>query len=128
VVHDDGRPVVVNADEARLETAVKNLLDNALKYSPNGGEVECSVAVEGARAVVSVRDQGLGIAADDMSRLFTRFGRIVTAENSHIPGTGLGLYLARELVRMQGGDITATSASGEGSVFTLWLPLPESSG
>jgi PAS domain S-box-containing protein len=128
VVHDDGRPVVVNADEARLETAVKNLLDNALKYSPNGGEVECSVAVEGARAVVSVRDQGLGIAADDMSRLFTRFGRIVTAENSHIPGTGLGLYLARELVRMQGGDITATSAPGEGSVFTLWLPLPESSG
>jgi two-component system, OmpR family, phosphate regulon sensor histidine kinase PhoR len=118
-------PVVVHADATRLATAVKNLVDNALKYSPDGGDVECDVRVEDGRAVVSVCDHGLGIAAQDMDRLFTRFGRIVTAENSHILGTGLGLYLARELIRMQGGDITAESTAGVGSTFTLSLPLPE---
>ena len=123
VLHGDASPLMVHADATRLATAIKNLLDNALKYSPEGGDVECTVVVERRRAVVSVRDHGLGIAAADMAKLFTRFGRIVTAENSHILGTGLGLYLARELVRMQGGDITATSSPGEGSTFTLWLPL-----
>ncbi|HEV7680189.1 MAG TPA: ATP-binding protein [Candidatus Dormibacteraeota bacterium] len=117
------RAVVVEADPARLETALKNLVDNALKYSPGAADVECTVSAGDGRATVSVRDHGFGIAPEDMDRLFTRFGRIVTAENSHIQGTGLGLYLARELVRMQGGDITAESAPGEGSVFTLWLPL-----
>jgi signal transduction histidine kinase len=82
------------------------------------------VCVDGGRALVTVRDHGLGIAPEDMDRLFTRFGRIVTAENSHILGTGLGLHLARELIRMQGGDITATSTPGVGSTFVLSLPLP----
>jgi PAS domain S-box-containing protein len=116
--------VTVEADAPRLATAIKNLIDNALKYSPGGGDVACTVSVDGDRALLAVRDRGLGIAAEDMDRLFTRFGRIVTAENSHILGTGLGLYLARELIRMQGGDITAESSLGEGSTFTLWLPLP----
>jgi signal transduction histidine kinase len=76
-------------------------------------------------ARIEVRDHGLGINPDDLPRLFTRFGRLVTSENSHIPGTGLGLYLARELARMQGGDITARSTVGKGSVFTFALPLAE---
>lgn len=122
-VVDDGPPVMVEADPTRLATAIKNLVDNALKYSPDGGDVTCGVSVEDGRALVSVRDVGLGIAEEDMPRLFSRFGRIVTAENSHILGTGLGLYLARELMRMQGGDITATSAAGEGSTFVVSLPL-----
>jgi signal transduction histidine kinase len=126
VVHGDAAPLIVHADATRLATAITNLLDNALKYSPHGGDVDCTVSTEQGRAIVAVRDRGLGISAADMARLFTRFGRIVTAENSHILGTGLGLYLARELVRMQGGDITATSTPGEGSTFTLWLPLSES--
>ncbi|HXA28476.1 MAG TPA: ATP-binding protein [Candidatus Angelobacter sp.] len=116
-------PVVVAADRTRLATAIKNLVDNALKYSPDGGDVECTVTQQDGAALVSVRDHGLGIAEEDMGRLFTRFGRIVTAENSHILGTGLGLHLARELMRMQGGDITATSTLGEGSTFVLSLPL-----
>jgi signal transduction histidine kinase len=124
VVHTCGTPVIVQADATRLATAIKNLVDNAVKYSPGGGDVECTVGVDGGRALVTVRDHGLGIAPEDMDRLFTRFGRIVTAENSHILGTGLGLHLARELIRMQGGDITATSTPGEGSTFVLSLPLP----
>jgi len=106
----------------RLETIVVNLIDNALKYSPPGGAVRLAVATEDASATLRVRDQGIGIAEADLPRLFTRFGRLVTAENSHIPGTGLGLYLSREIARMHGGDITVSSALGQGSEFTLTLP------
>jgi len=76
-------------------------------------------------ARIEVIDKGLGIDPADLPRLFTRFGRLVTRDNSHIPGTGLGLYLARELARMHGGDITVKSAVGSGSTFTLELPLTE---
>ena len=72
-------------------------------------------------ATIRVRDQGIGIAAEDMSRLFVRFSRL--APYGDVPGTGLGLYLARELARLHGGDIVAVSKPGKGSEFTLSLPL-----
>ena len=117
------RPVSVEADEARLSIVVTNLLQNAIKYSPEGGVVEVFCAVDDGTVTVTVWDQGLGISAADMPRLFTRFGRIVTPRNSHILGTGLGLYLARELARLHGGDLVVTSAAGHGSSFSLILPL-----
>ena len=116
-------PVRVVADEVRTVIVVTNLLQNAVKYSPRGGVVQCFVTEDSGFGLVSVWDQGLGIADDDLPRLFSRFGRLVTRENSHIPGTGLGLYLARELARLHGGDITVRSAAGSGSVFTLSLPI-----
>ena len=122
VLHVPDHPVNVSADADRLEMAVRNLIDNAIKYSPAGGDVECTVSLGDAAALLQVRDRGLGIAAEDLPTLFTRFGRILTAENSHIPGTGLGLHLARETSRMHGGDIAVESAVGEGSTFTLSLP------
>jgi len=114
-------PVLV--DQSRLLTILTNLLDNALKYSPAGGEVRATLEVHGDVARVLVSDEGLGIAEGDLPRLFTRFGRIVTSENSHIPGTGLGLYLAREMARLHGGDITIVPGTGTGSTFVLALPL-----
>ncbi|HZS13546.1 MAG TPA: HAMP domain-containing sensor histidine kinase [Candidatus Dormibacteraeota bacterium] len=118
-------PVRVIADPVRIGIVVTNLLQNAVKYSPEGGVVQCFVSVDDdeEQAVVSVWDHGLGIAEADLPRLFSRFGRLVTRENSNIPGTGLGLYLARELARLHGGDITVRSAAGSGSAFTLVLPL-----
>ena len=116
-------PVVVRGDPRRLDTALANLIDNAIKYSPGGGPVRCVVAYARGRAFISVEDRGLGIAEEAMERLFTRFGRIVTADNAHIDGTGLGLYLAREIARRHGGDILAESREGRGSRFTLALPL-----
>ena len=115
-------PVRVNADLARVLNIVNNLIDNAIKYSPDGGEIRCIVRRRGQHATLTVTDQGIGIAPDDVARLFTRFGRIVTRDNSHIPGTGLGLYLSRELARLHGGDITVVSSPGAGSTFTLSLP------
>jgi signal transduction histidine kinase len=121
----EGAPdeILMIADAGRVETILVNLLDNALKYSPNGGGVRVSMARADGTVVVRVMDRGIGISSEDLSRLFTRFGRLVTAENSHIPGTGLGLYLSREIARMHGGDITVDSALGEGSAFSLVLPL-----
>jgi signal transduction histidine kinase len=106
-----------------VTTILANLLSNAVKHSLGGGAVDCVVSVDAHTARVEVTDHGLGIALEDMAKLFTRFGRITTRENSGISGTGPGLYLSRELARQQGGDITATSETGRGSRFTLTLPF-----
>jgi signal transduction histidine kinase len=117
----DEIPVVVDAE--RIATIVSNLLTNAIKYSPDGGEVRCSVVRENTVAKVKVTDAGVGIASKDMPRLFTRFGRISNRATNHVPGTGLGLYLSRELARMHGGDLTVESTPGKGSTFTLKVPV-----
>jgi len=115
--------ILVFADRIRLGAVILNLLDNAVKYSPDGGLVQVLVTVGGDRGFVSVRDHGLGIRAEDQTRLFTRFGRIDNPEARHIGGTGLGLYLSREIARRHDGDILVESEPGEGSRFTLSLPL-----
>ena len=117
------RPLRVRGDATRIATIVSNLVDNAIKYSPGGGTVTCEIAVEGPAVRISVTDEGLGIADEHLPVLFSRFGRIVTPENRHIGGTGLGLHLGRELARLQGGDISVESRLGVGSRFTLTLPL-----
>ena len=118
-------PVKVDVD--RIGTVIGNLLTNAIKYSPGGGPVTLKVSTDEHVAKISVTDTGVGIPPDRFDRLFTRFGRIITPETSHIPGTGLGLYLSRELARLHGGDITATSVLGKGSTFVLAVPLSEES-
>ena len=124
LLEDPGSEILIVADAGRVETIAVNLLDNALKYSPaGGGAVRVRVSSDRDAVVLRVKDTGIGIAAEDLPKLFTRFGRLVTPENSHIPGTGLGLYLSREIARMHGGDITVRSAPGEGSEFTLTLPV-----
>lgn len=117
--------IPVTIDVERISTVIGNLLTNAIKYSPAGGPVTLKVSTEDDVATISVTDSGVGIPADRFDRLFTRFGRIITPETSHIPGTGLGLYLSRELARLHGGDITATSVLGKGSTFVLAVPLSE---
>jgi signal transduction histidine kinase len=116
-------PLYVMADRLRAEAVVQNLLDNALKYSPAGTPVHCTVSRANGFAQVCVQDQGIGIAPADLPTLFTRFGRIIHEEHRNIAGTGLGLYLSRELARMHGGDITVTSTPGQGSEFVFTLPI-----
>jgi signal transduction histidine kinase len=113
----------VRCDRLRTAAILDQLLDNAVKYSPEGGSIEYGLAEKAGRALLTVRDHGLGIAQEDQVKIFTRFGRLVTRENSHITGAGLGLFLAREHARRMGGDITLESRPAEGSVFTLNLPL-----
>jgi signal transduction histidine kinase len=118
-VPDD--PVMARIDPSRVLTVLMNLVGNALKYTK--GDVECRLSVAESDATVTVTDRGPGIAAGDRDTLFTRFGRIVTASNQHVGGTGLGLYLSRELARRHGGDIVYGPAPDGGSTFSLVLPL-----
>jgi PAS domain S-box-containing protein len=115
--------VVVDADPVRLRTVIVNLVSNAIKYSPDGTEIVCTVLRNRNTARITVRDQGIGISEADRASLFSRFGRVVTPATSGIPGTGIGLYMARELARMHGGEVTVRSALGQGSTFVVSLPL-----
>jgi len=122
------RRIRVRVDPDRTRTIIANLLSNAIKYSPDGGDVTCVVRSRGGIARVTVTDQGLGIAREDLATLFTRFGRVITPQTEHLKGTGLGLFLARQLARLQGGDITVASVLGKGSTFTLQLPVASPDG
>jgi len=121
----DPEPALVVGDSMRLGTIVANLLDNAIKYSLDGGVIECSVASAGGHVFLSIRDHGIGIAPDQLSQLFKRFGRLETEANVTIGGTGLGLYLSREIAQRHGGDVLVESWPGKGSRFTLSLPAGE---
>jgi signal transduction histidine kinase len=120
-----GGELWVLGDVMRLDIIIANLLDNAIKYSPKGGDVTAQLSTSGDVAMLKVRDQGIGIAPEDMNRLFKRFSRVSSLTD--VPGTGLGLYLARELARLHKGEIVAVSKPGEGSEFVLSLPV-ESTG
>jgi signal transduction histidine kinase len=116
------------ADGVRVATMLVNLLDNAIKYSPGGGDILVAWRRRAGLAHISVTDQGVGISRTQRSMLFTRFGRLVTPETSHIRGTGLGLYLAREIARLHGGDIVVRSPTDRGTTFTVTLPLARPDG
>src|SRR5438128_4014238 len=115
--------VTVLGDADRIKAIISNLLENAIKYSPSGGRVQCIVSMADGVATLGVVDGGVGIAREDLPRLFNRFERIEHRETSHVGGTGLGLYLSRELARQHGGDIHVESRPRSGSTFTLTLPL-----
>jgi signal transduction histidine kinase len=114
--------VVGDWDEPRLRRVIGNLVDNAIKYSPDGGLVEVRVSREGGEAVLAVRDQGVGIPAAEMERIFERFQRAANVVG-RIKGTGLGLASARHIVEAHQGTITVQSREGAGTTFTVRLPL-----
>jgi len=115
--------IEASVDPDRFQIVVRNLLSNAAKYSPSGTDISVDVRRDVDRAFVSVRDQGVGISKEDQPHLFTRFGRIETS--THVQGTGLGLWLSREIARMHDGDLTVDSKVGAGSTFTFTLPLTQ---
>jgi PAS domain S-box-containing protein len=117
------RPILVSADRSRITTVVANLLDNAIKYSPDADVVRVNVGHEDGYAFVAVRDRGVGIAPEYVPLLFQRFSRLPTEQNVTTPGTGLGLFLCQAIARRHGGEIDVESSPGEGSVFTLRLPV-----
>jgi signal transduction histidine kinase len=118
-------------DVNRVARALDNLLGNAVKYSPRGGEIVVTVRREddaaGRWAVLEVRDPGVGIPEADLPRIFERFHRAGNVANE-IAGSGIGLSSAREVVEQHGGCIAVTSREGEGSTFTVRLPLTTSTG
>jgi signal transduction histidine kinase len=120
-----GGELSVVGDEERTRIVLSNLLSNAMKYSPGGGEVAVTVRTHGGFGCVLVADRGVGIAEGDRPKLFAPFTRIERKDLAYVPGTGMGLYLSRELARRQGGDVQLLPATGEGSTFELCVPLAE---
>ena len=127
-LHRPERPLVVIADPASLKQAFLNLIDNALKYSPRGSPVDVGwrVSSESRLAMVDIWDRGPGIPPDDRERIFERFVRLPpTAGRPDVPGTGLGLYIARSIVEAHAGDIRVEDGEAGGTRVALRLPLSD---
>jgi signal transduction histidine kinase len=115
----------VEGDPDRTHQVLANLVDNAIKYSPEGGRIELAVEVDDHQARFSVHDEGLGIPLGEQKRIFEKFYRLDPDHRRGIGGSGLGLYICRELVRSMDGRIWVESDPGKGSTFVFELPLAE---
>lgn len=126
---DKNKPIFVNADHSRLTQVVSNLLNNSAKYSSAGCRIELSVTRENRVAVIRVRDNGIGIAADRLSEIFQMFAQVDDTPERGSPGLGIGLTLVKTLVELHHGTVIAESdGAGKGSVFTVRLPTTEAPG
>ncbi len=126
--HGPGQALVVTGDDLRLEQVLQNLIQNAIKYSPGGGEIAVRVEAAGIGARISVSDRGIGIPPEALSQLFTRFYRAANADPRQISGMGIGLYVVREIVTLHGGSIAVSSNEDRGSTFVIELPLDRQPG
>jgi two-component system phosphate regulon sensor histidine kinase PhoR len=115
--------VPVLGDRLALEQAISNLLDNALKYTPEGGSVWLRVRREAGYAIAEVEDTGIGIEPKDRERIFERFYRVDKARSREVGGTGLGLSIVKHVLLSHGGSVQVESEPGRGSIFRIHLPL-----
>jgi PAS domain S-box-containing protein len=120
------QPLPMNADPTRIAQVVSNLLNNAAKYTPEGGRIALKVAADGHEAVLSVTDTGIGIEPDSLGKVFEMFAQVPGTAGKPQGGLGIGLSLVQSLVALHGGSVSATSPGiGKGSTFTVRLPLSE---
>ncbi|WP_042695874.1 sensor histidine kinase KdpD [Azospirillum sp. B506] len=120
-LHGADRPVAIPGDRDLLSVVFSNLLENAVKYSPNGGMIRLDLSTSEGQVTVQIADQGIGVNAADAARLFDKYFRASNAAGT--TGAGLGLHLARCIVETHGGGISVASEPGRGSAFTVRLPL-----
>ena len=123
-LHQDGEGACepVLADETCIRSVVTNLLDNAIKYTPDGGHVDVLVRQNGMYVSVVIQDNGIGMTSDEADRAFDEFFRAKNTYTTHVPGTGLGLTLAKRLVELHNGKISVQAAQGQGSTFAVSFP------
>lgn len=117
------KAVVVSGDAAALERVFINLLSNAIKFTDKGGQIRVGAEVQGDRAHVSVSDTGIGMDAESLTRIFDRFQQVESSATRRKQGLGLGLALVKDLVQKMGGEVGVTSQKGQGTTFTVTLPL-----
>ena len=115
--------IALNGDQELIRRLILNLLDNAVKYTPAGGEISLALARENGNAEIVVRDTGIGIPESAQPRVFDRFYRVDKARSRAMGGAGLGLSIAQWIVEVHGGEISVSSTPGRGSTFTVMLPL-----
>ena len=110
-------------DKGRVLQVTYNLMDNAIKYTPEGGRMGVILDQDGRDAIITVWDTGIGIDEEDVPRIFDRFFRVDKARSRETGGTGLGLSITRDIINMHGGSIDVHSVAGEGTTFTVRFPL-----
>ena len=115
-------PIWVEIDTDKMTQVIDNILNNAIKYSPDGGKIKVGMKTTDAQLIISISDEGLGIPKKDLPRIFDRFYRVDKARSRAQGGTGLGLAIAKEIVKQHKGFIWAKSEYGKGSTFTIVLP------
>jgi two-component system phosphate regulon sensor histidine kinase PhoR len=114
--------IAVRMNTTLLEQAVLNLVENAIKYSPLGGDVRISVEQNGKEVAITVKDNGCGIAQEHLPRIFERFYVVDKSRSRKLGGTGLGLAIVKHIAQVHGGSVTVESSPGVGSTFTIHLP------
>ena len=115
--------IITKADASKLGQVFYNLTENAVKYTPDGGCITLTLRRDGKQAVFSVRDNGVGIPKEDQAHIFERFYRVDKARSRETGGTGLGLSIVKQMVALHGGEVTVESEMGQGSVFSVTLPI-----
>jgi signal transduction histidine kinase len=124
-----GAPVSVSADPKRIEQVLTNLLDNAIKYSPDGADLRVRLKAKSHGVLLEVTDHGIGLPPEAAERIFEPFSRATNAEERQISGMGLGLYICRNIVEQHHGRIWASSeGEGSGTTMLVWLPEPNAAG
>jgi two-component system sensor histidine kinase VicK len=116
---------IVHADRDKIGQILTNVISNAVKYSPLGSTIDISCVTNGGKAVISVKDQGMGISQEELPKLFERYYRAIDTEKHRIAGFGIGLYLCFEIIKRHQGNIWAESEPGKGSKFYFTLPVAE---
>jgi signal transduction histidine kinase len=120
-----GEGHIVHADEGKMKQVIGNIIDNAIKYTPTGS-IDVTVSHIGDRVICEVKDTGIGLDKEDISKLFNKFARAKDANKTNVIGTGLGLYLAKQMVEAQGGTVDLRSpGKGLGSTFVVDLPYAQ---
>lgn len=115
--------MMIAGDQNRLTQVLRNLVGNAVKYTPDGGQIHIRIKSEDQRAFVSIQDEGIGIPADALENVFQRFYRAPNTSEYAISGFGIGLYVVKEIVTRHKGTIGVISTEGVGTTFTFSLPL-----
>ncbi|MEA3417701.1 MAG: ATP-binding protein [Thermodesulfobacteriota bacterium] len=116
------KEITAKIDPALLDQAMVNILDNAIKYNKKGSAVYVECSSMEKEIIISIKDQGIGIAKKHLPRLFERFYRVDKARSRELEGTGLGLAIVKHIVQAHGGRISVESTPGKGSAFTIHLP------
>ncbi|PCS00765.1 Histidine kinase [Lactococcus fujiensis JCM 16395] len=120
------KPIWIEIDTDKITQVIDNIVGNALKYSPQGGEIHLTLSTQNRKLIVEISDQGIGIPKSDLPKIFSRFYRVDQARNSQTGGTGLGLSIVKNIIELHGGTIVAASEGiGKGTTFTLTLPYSE---
>lgn len=114
--------IFVDIDPDRIVQVLDNVMNNAIKYSPEGGTITCTMVIEGSQVIITIKDEGIGIPAEDLDHIFDRFYRVDRARSRAMGGTGLGLAISREVIEQHDGEIWAESIERDGTTFYIALP------